>query len=604
MRSVETGYSKWRKLDNAALAFPLVTGKDDTRVFRFYCELREAVDEEILQKALEETMEKYPLFQAVLRKGLFWFYLEHRDIRPVVKKEKKPPCSRLYIPDKKSLLFEVSYHENRINFEVYHALTDGTGAMYFLEELVQNYLILAHPEAKLPRIEPVEEITPGDQEEDSFSQYYSADLPRNKEKKPAAVKLKGEKVVHEEMHILEAELPVKELHAKARARGVSITVYLTAVLLCAIHEEIPKNKHKRPIGLMIPVNLRNYFPSQSMTNFFGWIEISFAFQEDTTFEDVLADVKEQFKRELTPEKIAMHMNGYVRIEKHFLVRMVPLEIKRYFLMAGANLGSRCITAVYSNIGILKFPEEYQNYIERFGIFASTDSLQLCSCSYEGKMVLGFTSKLPDDSIQRNFLQILKRRSLQGEKERFSGLQGAVQKEDKKVFQLFTFLCIAAAVLCGMINYLTAETLNWFWFAGAGCLCTWLIVTVAYRKRRNLLKNEMWQLLLVTAIAVLWDIFTGWRGWSVDFVFPIGALTVLCSVPLIAKVQRLEREEYLFYFIQAAMAGCVPILLVWTGLVKFTYPSVICGGISFLVLAALFIFDLKDTIREFRKKLRM
>lgn len=144
---------------------------------------------------------------------------------------------------------------------------------------------------------------------------------------------------------------------------------------------------------MIPVNLRNYFPSQSMTNFFGWIEISFAFQEDTTFEDVLADVKEQFKRELTPEKIAMHMNGYVRIEKHFLVRMVPLEIKRYFLMAGANLGSRCITAVYSNIGILKFPEEYRNYIERFGIFASTDSLQLCSCSYEGKMVLGFTSKL-------------------------------------------------------------------------------------------------------------------------------------------------------------------------------------------------------------------
>ena len=523
-----------------------------------------------------------------------------------MKKEKKPPCSRLYIPDKKSLLFEVSYHENRINFEVYHALTDGTGAMYFLEELVQNYLILAHPEAKLPRIKPVEEITPGDQEEDSFSQYYSADLPRNKEKKPAAVKLKGEKVVHEEMHILEAELPVKELHAKARERGVSITVYLTAVLLCAIHEEIPKNKQKRPIGLMIPVNLRNYFPSQSMTNFFGWIEISFAFQEDTTFEDVLADVKEQFKRELTPEKIAMHMNGYVRIEKHFLVRMVPLEIKRYFLMAGANLGSRCITAVYSNIGILKFPEEYRNYIERFGIFASTDSLQLCSCSYEGKMVLGFTSKLPDDSIQRNFLQILKKEEIpcREKKNDFPGCKEQYKKEDKKVFQLFTFLCITAAVLCGMINYLTAETLNWFWFAGAGCLCTWLIVTVAYRKRRNLLKNEMWQLLLVTAIAVLWDIFTGWRGWSVDFVFPIGALTVLCSVPLIAKVQRLEREEYLFYFIQAAMAGCVPILLVWTGLVKFTYPSVICGGISFLVLAALFIFDLKDTIREFRKKLRM
>ncbi len=288
---------------------------------------------------------------------------------------------------------------------------------------------------------------------------------------------------------------------------------------------------------MIPVNLRNYFPSQSMTNFFGWIEISFVFQEDTTFEDVLAAVKEQFVRELTPEKIAMHMNGYVRIEKHVLVRMVPLELKRYFLMAGANLGSRSITAVYSNIGILKLPEEYRSYIERFGIFASTGSLQLCSCSYEGKMVLGFTSKLPDDSIQRNFLQILKKEEIPctEEKNDFPGCQEHYKKEDKKVFQLFTFLCIAAAVLCGMINYLTADTLDWFWFAGAGCLCTWLIVAVAYMKRRNLLKNEMWQLLLVTGIAVLWDIFTGWRGWSVDFIFPIWALTVLCSIPLIAKV---------------------------------------------------------------------
>ena len=65
----------------------------------------------------------------------------------VVKKEKKPPCSRLYIPDKKSLLFEVSYYKNRINFEVYHALTDGTGAMHFLRQLVSLYLRKSHPEA-------------------------------------------------------------------------------------------------------------------------------------------------------------------------------------------------------------------------------------------------------------------------------------------------------------------------------------------------------------------------------------------------------------------------------------------------------------------------
>ena len=68
-----SGHSQWRKLDNAALAFPAVTGKNDTRVFRFYCKLKEDINGEFLQEALEQTIRKYPLYQAVLRKGLFWF---------------------------------------------------------------------------------------------------------------------------------------------------------------------------------------------------------------------------------------------------------------------------------------------------------------------------------------------------------------------------------------------------------------------------------------------------------------------------------------------------------------------------------------------------
>lgn len=82
----------------------------------------------------------------------------------------------------KNLLFQVSYYEKRINFEVFHALTDGTGAMYFLQELVSNYLKKAHPEQDLPSLPVTDMSTPGDQEEDSFSQYYSSDIPENSEK--------------------------------------------------------------------------------------------------------------------------------------------------------------------------------------------------------------------------------------------------------------------------------------------------------------------------------------------------------------------------------------------------------------------------------------
>ena len=161
--------ARWRKLDNAAKLYSAASNKKDTRVFRFYCELKEEVNPDVLQEALNQTIEIFPTFLMVLRKGLFWHYLEPCNLRPIVKEEYKEPCSRLYIKDKKTLLFEVTYYKKRINFEVFHVLTDGTGATEFLKELVKNYLYLIH---KVNGLEPVsllpEDMTVQDQEVDSF----------------------------------------------------------------------------------------------------------------------------------------------------------------------------------------------------------------------------------------------------------------------------------------------------------------------------------------------------------------------------------------------------------------------------------------------------
>ena len=46
----------WRSLDNAAKLFSAASSPKDTRVFRFYCELKEEVKEEILQEALNQTI--------------------------------------------------------------------------------------------------------------------------------------------------------------------------------------------------------------------------------------------------------------------------------------------------------------------------------------------------------------------------------------------------------------------------------------------------------------------------------------------------------------------------------------------------------------------
>ncbi|MCD8326477.1 MAG: DUF6320 domain-containing protein [Lachnospiraceae bacterium] len=598
--------SQWRKLDNAAIAFPAATGKKDTRVFRFSCELKEPVNEELLQKALDKTVEKYPLFQAVLRKGLFWFYLERRNIRAEVTREKKPPCSKLYIPDQKSLLFEVTWHENRINFEVFHALTDGTGAMHFLLELVRNYLTLAHPEQNFPEPESGADTTSKDQEEDSFSQYYSSKQSKDREKGRIAVQLKGEHLAADEMRITEVVVPVKEILAKSRELNVSVTVLTASMLLWAIHEEIPTTRLHKPVTLMIPVNLRNYFPSRSMTNFWGWIEVGYVFKEDTVFTDVLYHVKEKFNRNLEKEQVAARMNAMVRLEKNPILRAVPLEIKQFFLMAGTTLGARNVTAVYSNMGVIKLPGEYEDYIDSFHLFASTDNLQLCSCAYKDDLMLGFTSKLPSENIQRNFMRLLRDQNLSCREleKNFPGYKTERSETGKTLFQVFTFLSIAAMVICAAIDLMLNGSPGWSIYSAAGIFSGWLLTAVAYRKRRNPLKNEMWLLVFLSLISTLWDYFTGWKGWSIDFVLPLTALAVLVSMPIIIHAQHLEKQEYLFYLAQARVFGLIPLLLMLVDVTKLPYPSILCASVSFLVLIGLFIFCSRDIFREIHKKFRL
>ena len=596
----------WRSLDNAAKLFSAASSPKDTRVFRFYCELKEEVKEEILQEALNQTIQKYPVFLSVMRKGLFWHYLEKSELRPVVREEYKEPCSSLYVRDKKTLLFEVTYYEKRINFEVFHALTDGTGATEFLRELVKNYLYLIHEED----LEPVElsnqYLTVKDQEDDSFSRYYDPDFPRKKKKKIRAVQIKKGGKGYEELQINEASMSVKELLGIAREKKVSMSVLLTAAFICAIHEEMSRMQEKKPVILMVPVNLRKIFPSDSMLNFFGYIEPGYQFGGGKdSFEDVLEAVKLYFQENLSKEHMAGRMNELIAIEKHKILKWAPLELKNRCIRAGAKMAEQEVTAVLSNMSVVKMPEDYAQYIEKFGVYTSTNRTELCICSFQDTLSLGFTSRYDSTNIQRNFYRILKElgASVKVAEPDFPE-DARPNYEGKKVLQIFTFCCIAAIVISMMTDIIISPGVHWSVFVAAGCATMWLTMAVGYVKRFNLLKNAAWQLLIMSGICVLWDLGTGWRGWSVDFILPFGVLSVQFSVPVIARVNRLKREEYLFYLVQACIAGLIPMILAWTGVVKFVYPSVICAGISILTLAALFIFCKKDTLREFHKKLRM
>lgn len=401
----EKGRARWTKLENAAKIFPSTTSKRDTKVFRFYCELNDTVDPKTLQLALNHTLAKFPFFRSVLKKGLFWYYFEDSRIDSFVHEDNKPPCSQIYNPNRKNLLFDVSYFGCRINLEVYHALTDGTGAMNFLKMLTSEYLACRY---KLGASAVIDyDASEAQKRDDSFSKYYCKPKPYKLKKAAVAYRVHEEKLPVGSLGIIEGRVSVKRLLEISRSCGVTVTAFLCAVLFRSIGDGLSVREYSKPVVITVPVNLRKYFPSESARNFFGVVDVPYNFSEQSgELPAIAAYVGAYFKSELTAEKLGQRFNRFASYERAIAARIAPITVKNIFMRLAYNQNNRRVTAALSNIGVITLPEEINKYVRQFGVFCSTNRIQACICSYMDNLVISFSSPFLSTDIQRRFFRIL------------------------------------------------------------------------------------------------------------------------------------------------------------------------------------------------------
>ena len=275
----------------------------------------------MLQGALDRTAEQYPNLRTVLRRGVFWYYLEQTERRARVVPEHAPPCAPLY-EDSRSSLFEVSYWKNKINLDVFHVIADGAGAIEIMQTLVTEYVAAAHDLAvRQPQRAALDERM-----EDGFQKYYKSDARSTKaQKKRRAYRLPQR---GKTLKVFEGVCSVRQALDAAHRYDATLTVYLAAALFEAIYGGMYVRDRKKPVVLTVPVDLRSYFPSHTARNFFSIIRASYAFdQESGAFSDILDSVARAFKRELTAENLAARLNSLAALEHNFLLRPIPLFLK-------------------------------------------------------------------------------------------------------------------------------------------------------------------------------------------------------------------------------------------------------------------------------------
>ena len=398
----------WLKLDNAAKFFPSSSNKRDTKVFRFACELNEEIDKDVLQKATLINLEKFPIYKSVLKKGVFWYYLETSDIVPIVEKEKLPVCSSIYEKDNINLLFKVCYYHKRINLEVYHSLSDGAGALEFLRGLVSEYLLLKYPEKfKKVKIDLNYHASMQDKIDDSFTKYYDNKGSKKKVKVRKAHIIKGLKYSERRLEVIEGIMSTSEMLALSKKYNTTVTVLVAAIFMKAINDDMSIRAKKKPVVLTIPVNLRQFFKSTTTRNFFGVFNVGYDFKNySDDLEIIIAYLSNFFKEKLGYEAMGAVINSYVALEENILVRGVPLFIKNIALWIANKYIDTTITASLSNLGRITMPKEFDDYINLFDVFVSTNKVQICMNSYNEKMVISFTSAFINTNIQKNFFDTL------------------------------------------------------------------------------------------------------------------------------------------------------------------------------------------------------
>ena len=391
---------EWYKVDNVAKVFLATNTQRDPRVFRISCTLQEEVDPALLNEALKVTAPEWPQFQVTLHRGLFWHYFESTDQLPVCHPEDKAPCAPLYVPERRNrLIYRVTYFGSRINLEMFHALTDGNGGFLFLKSIVRNYLALVHP-AEMQDVPTPNSASAADLEQDSFRNFYGGTKRGGKTRLPKAYHLRGMRLPYDQLQFFEGHLSAKEVLAQAHTLGVSLTSYLGASLMLAIYAEMPALERSKPIAISLPVNLRNYYPSETARNFFNSVYVILTLTENDTMQSVAEAFDAQLKEALTPENIKAQMDEYEKLEHMPGIRPVPLVVKNLTVKFFTALEKKHVTAVISNMGRVTLPDAMKPYIKQFAAFSSCEDLFTCVASYGDDLVLGTASSYRSTNVLR------------------------------------------------------------------------------------------------------------------------------------------------------------------------------------------------------------
>ena len=406
---------RWMRLDNAAKIYPAAKRRGWTNYFRLSVTLKEPVDVQVLRTALDVTVRRFPSIAVRLRRGAFWYYLEEIEKAPPIEEDKSYPLVHVPFDDVRKCAFRVLVYHSRIAVEFFHAVTDGTGGLIFLKTLVAEYLCQKYgisipaEDGVLGRLED-----PDPEElEDSFLRY-AGDITASRSEQ-TAYHLSGTPEPDGFLNLTTLMLPVAAVKEKARAFGASVTEFIAAVMMKAIcdlqAEQVPRRMRRKPVKVLLPVNLRGLFPSRTLRNFASYVtpEIDPRLGE-YSLSEICKIVHYRMGLENDPRMMAAKIATNVASERSPVLRVMPLFIKNLAMKAVFDLVGECKSCLcLSNLGAVRLPQAMVPYVARMDFIIGVQAKAPHNCgvvSWDGTMYVNMIRNIQEPELESHFYRVL------------------------------------------------------------------------------------------------------------------------------------------------------------------------------------------------------
>ena len=336
------------KFDSSAIVHTALMNDNTINNYRIAITMKEDVDPERLQRAVDLVASRYPMIICRVANGDSWIY---SDPLPTVA-VKKDDGRILKSLDRHNIFDQavnVMYIGKKVIFEAFHSVADGFGAFTFLNGLLREYIEMGTGNYEVPYLGHAPEI----EMECGFTKHGTAKgAPENIVKISNAYQFPVLDY-KKPLRFTTVHMNLRQAKNLAKANQYTLNELMVAMVYSAVFT-LPGTDGK-DVVFSVPVNMRNKFESRSLRNFSYLAKTSLRKGPQYASTDAIVhDLRNQLHRQNNKDYLHKALS---QVKNRFdgpLTGKMPLWFKYALIRMGVAFGfdKSCMTV--SNVGNLAY----------------------------------------------------------------------------------------------------------------------------------------------------------------------------------------------------------------------------------------------------------